>query len=294
MDDFGSCVIVVHLFDFLGVWCPAGGKNQREDTNFDPFEQDSFLAIHDVDVSRSELVQKSDTVVSVLAKRETENISPSHFDQQQTPQRTTTTTMVVQTNVYRVNQDDTQERMDVHESREPCPGVEEKSRCNAKNASVQSEFNGASDELAQMLKRRRSISPDQDDERQAASDAKRETTNAKLQATSAVMNTKKETTNAKLQATSAVMNTKKETTNAKLLVTSAVMDTKKETILRDYPMTRWTCTLIYQRRPMAMTLFITQVMPILRGLPMYSPSFRNICLHHRLMTRPVFQLLIER
>jgi hypothetical protein len=78
--------------------------------------------------------------------------------------------MVVQTNVYRVNQDDTQERMDVHESREPCPGVEEKSRCNAKNASVQSEFNGASDELAQMLKRRRSISPDQDDERQAASD----------------------------------------------------------------------------------------------------------------------------
>lgn len=61
MDDFGSCVIVVHLFELLlGRGVPPPGAIP-EDTYFDPFEQDSFLAIHDVDVSRSELVQKSDS-----------------------------------------------------------------------------------------------------------------------------------------------------------------------------------------------------------------------------------------
>lgn len=70
------------------------------------------------------------------------------------------------------NQQANDERVEhIDESREPCPGFQEKTRIHN-----DVEFSGASDELAQKLKRRRSISPsDQDDDReQATSDERRD------------------------------------------------------------------------------------------------------------------------
>lgn len=81
-----SCIF---LSCFLGVGCPRRGLYQRTPilthSNKTLFWRSMMLTCQDRSWYRN-------LIVSVLAKRETENLSPSHFDLQQTPQRKTTTT----------------------------------------------------------------------------------------------------------------------------------------------------------------------------------------------------------